>query len=104
MKIIKRNGNKVEFDVTKIENAITKAMIETGERINLRTIKAMANDIKTYFKSINKTPSVEEVQDLVEIKLMKKYPNVAKAYILYRDKHKQQREEGWNLSDLGKNI
>ena len=86
--IIKRDGSKVLFEKRKITKAILNAMWEVHERDpkyepNKTTAQRIANEISKIQK---KTMKVEEVQDLVETKLMdSKHKEVAKAYILYRD-------------------
>lgn len=90
--IIKRDGTKARFDVIKIVNAIQKAAQETNTEIDYEKIRAITNSIE---KSIQQREmTVEEVQDMVEIGLMKEFPQVAKAYILYRDNRNKQREAG----------
>lgn len=80
--VIKRNGWMVDFDFTKIDNAIQKAAQSCGEG----PILVKGSDFN--FKN---PISVEEIQDIVEKWLMKEHPNVAKAYILYRETHNQSR-------------
>ena len=97
--ILKRDGRLVEFDISKIENAISKAMNAVGEQ-EFKTAKKLAqiveNEIDKEFE--DKTPAVEEIQDIVEKVLMKKgYQDVAKAYILYRDKRNKVREMNTSL-------
>lgn len=102
--IIKRDGRAEVFNVDKIITAITKAWIEVGEKVDKRIIKAIATDVQTLVASINGNPTVEEIQDAVELKLADKYPKVAIAYAKYRTRQEIKRTEGWNLSDLGKRI
>ena len=72
--IIKRDGRKTEFDIQKIENAISKAMNAVGEK-EFKTAHKLAcfveEEIDKAFGE-NKTPTVEEIQDIVEKVLMKK--------------------------------
>ena len=80
MKVIKRNGNIVEFDKTKIENAIKKANneVKQKDKANQQEI----NEIINYIINLNKKQiPVEEIQDIIETKLMQfqKY-NLAKNY------------------------
>lgn len=108
--IRKRDGSLRPFDISKIENAITKALAETGEGNRDTAIEvaelahqkviavcvqagtaepgsALAN------KCIDGSPAVEEIQDLVEQALMEKgYFTTAKAYIIYRNERKKLRE------------
>ena len=87
MKVIKRNGSEVTFDSEKITAAITKAnlAVEEKHRLNPEDIQDIT-DIVTYkCGKLGHTPSVEEIQDLVELQIMGHgaYP-LAKAYITYR--------------------
>ena len=98
--IIKRDGRKTEFDIKKIEDAISKAMNAVGER-EFKTAHKLAecveNEINNKFGD-GKTPTVEEIQDIVEKVLMKKgHEDTAKAYILYRDKRNKVRELNTSL-------
>lgn len=94
--IIKRNGEKVPFDVSKIQVAMEKAAKATDERYDLRGFDIIAQHAVRHvqLKYAEDTPTVEGVQDLVEQTLMEfgKY-NVAKTYILYRSEHAQQRAQ-----------
>ena len=95
MKILKRDGTYVDFDKTKIINAINKAFIEVdGQLYEDDTAKDIANDIENYFKYQDGNGcSVEEIQDLVEDYLMRSdRSDVAKAYIRYRYKKEVARE------------
>ena len=84
MKVIKRNGNIVEFDKTKIENAIKKANneVKQDDKANQQEI----NKIINYIINLNKKQiPVEEIQDIIETKLMKMEKfELAKKYIVYR--------------------
>ena len=98
MEIYKRNGQKVLFKVDKIINSIKAAYESVGEtfneedRIYFLTHFNSSNYQDWYVKELGiLIPSVENIQDKVEKLLMKKNPKVAKAYILYRDNHKQAR-------------
>ena len=87
MKVIKRNGSEVTFDPEKITAAITQAnlAVEEKHRLNPEDIQDIT-DIVTYkCGKLGHTPSVEEIQDLVELQIMGHgaYP-LAKAYITYR--------------------
>lgn len=92
--IIKRNGVEVSFDAEKIARAIMKAGVATGEfdapiakRLALRALTLAQQALG------EKTPTVEEIQDIVEeVLLTSPYRKTAKAYILYRDQHARIRE------------
>ena len=89
MYVIKRDGTRVLFDINKIVNAINKAMIQVdGCLYETETAEEIANIIA----SENKDMTVEHIQDLVEKELMRSSrPDVAKAYILYRDQRTKER-------------
>ena len=92
-KIRKRDGRLADYDITKIENAIAKAMMSIGDG-EIKDCKKMARITELYLneKFPDKIPSVEDVQDIVENVLMKNgYEDVAKAYIIYRRDHEKIR-------------
>ncbi len=87
MKIIKRNGSEVVFDINKITKAITKAndAIESESRMTPRQIERIAESVVLACEALGHSPSVEEVQDMVEKQIMAHGAfEVAKAYITYR--------------------
>jgi len=87
MKIIKRNGSEVVFDISKIENAITKAnnAVDESERMTPIQIKRIAQRVELTCQEVNRSLSVEEIQDLVESQIMAHGAyEVAKRYITYR--------------------
>ncbi|MBC7109850.1 MAG: adenosylcobalamin-dependent ribonucleoside-diphosphate reductase, partial [Archaeoglobi archaeon] len=87
--VIKRDGSIQPFDVRRIENAVRKAFQATGVEGNPGEI---AEEVKRRIEG-RETISVEEIQDFVERVLMEKgYPEVAKAYILYRKERENLRE------------
>lgn len=93
MEVIKRNGSRVGFDPHKIEVAILKAFAETRSALT-DDINECAKKIAGEIGSAGRDMSVEDIQDLVEKKLMAtKYKDVAKAYINYRYLHKIAREQ-----------
>lgn len=71
MHIIKRNGSKERFYVKKIINAIMLAMDETEKGKDYHMALKIGNRIYDYYKGNEITPTVEEVQDMVEEKLAK---------------------------------
>lgn len=96
MNIIKRDGRVVDFNEWKIAVAVKKAFVqvdgketESGEKI--------AKDIASYVRFLNKDKAVEEVQDIVEERLMEVRPDVAKAYILYRHERTREREKNTKI-------
>ncbi len=105
-KIIKRDGRIVDFDITKIENAIVKAMMSLGEG-DVRDARKLAKitELELTEKFENKLPSVEDIQDFVEKVLMKNgFENVAKCYILYRKQHEKMRNVSETLMDYKNTI
>ena len=105
-KIIKRDGRIVDFDITKIENAIVKAMMSLGEG-DVRDARKLAKitELELAEKFEEKLPSVEDIQDIVEKVLMRNgFENVAKCYILYRKQHEKMRNVSDTLMDYKNTI
>ena len=87
MKIIKRNGSEVAFDIDKIIIAISKANKTVGEneRMTPMQIQRIAESVVLSCEKLGRSPSVEEVQDMVEKQIMAHGAfEVAKSYITYR--------------------
>ena len=87
MKIIKRNGTEVAFDISKIVMAISKANIEVDEKVRLTPVQIdrIAESVEVACEEMGRSPSVEEIQDLVEKAIMSHGAfEVAKEYITYR--------------------
>ena len=87
MKVIKRNGTEVIFDIGKIIAAITKAneSVEEGARMTPLQIQRIAEFVELSCLKMNRSPSVEEIQDLVEYQIMAHGAyEVAKNYVTYR--------------------
>ena len=107
--IKKRDGRVVDFDITKIENAIAKAFIASGE-VDARDVssvsRAMGLILMSGFRdAADVVPEVEEIQDRVESVLMKAgYPRTAKSYILYRSQHQKVRDTKQTLLDYKKLV
>ncbi|MEM3676449.1 MAG: ATP cone domain-containing protein, partial [Thermoplasmataceae archaeon] len=97
-KIIKRDGTEVDFDKSKITRAIYKAMlsVKTG---SMKEADEIAEKVVREVEKETLKPTVEQIQDKVETVLMaswkkgNRYNEVAKAYILYREKRRAIREE-----------
>ena len=92
--IKKRDGRTVKFDRKKIEKAIEKAGLETGEFDAAQAVE-LTDEILGVLETRNqkRLPSVEDIQDIVEDALIdSKFKKTAKAYIIYRDQHKKLRE------------
>lgn len=98
MKIIKRDGREVEFDQDKICRAVAKAAKSVNEEV---VSKEISDKVA---KQMGINPTVEQVQDLVEIELMKVNPKTAKAYILYREEKAKERTKEWDMTELQRDI
>lgn len=109
-RIKKRDGSIVDFVQEKITTAVEKAMESHG--VNDKSVARSVSDIATFIiedKFSGYTiPSVEQIQDIVEMVLMRQgYHEIAKSYILYRERHKDIREAratGLNLISLIKDY
>ena len=87
MKIIKRSGTETVFDITKITAAITKANkeIPTSDRLSLQQIQEISDNVEQMCLEMRRSPSVEEIQDMVENQIMNKRAfALARKYITYR--------------------
>ena len=87
MKIIKRSGTEVPFDITKIIVAVTKAneSVEARDRLSQEQITQISSAVAERCKALNRAVNVEEIQDMVENELMDAHAhNVARHYITYR--------------------
>lgn len=89
--IIKRDGKREDFSISKIKNAIGKAFNATGIKDEQQLIADITMSVIDKFTA--PTITVEEIQDLVEKELMKNRPEVAKKYIIYRE---------WRNTERGK--
>jgi ribonucleoside-diphosphate reductase alpha chain len=103
LKVEKRNGQIVEFHGEKIEIAVKKAMNETEKGIDEVLAREIADKAMDEFASLEKV-NIEQIQDFVEIELMKTRPEVARKYIIYREERAKLREQGWNMTDLQRDI
>ncbi len=91
-KVIKRDGRLVGLDLTKIINAINKAMAETKEGIDEELSTQIAEEIGEKIRNQIEPMHVEEIQDIVEMKLMSSHrKDVAKRYIIYRNERAKLR-------------
>lgn len=93
MKVIKRDGRKVDFDRDKIKNAVIAAFKEVDGEV-IQSAKDKASEIASYINGLgdNEIP-VEKIQDIVEEKLMaSKRKDVARAYIIYRNERNKLRK------------
>lgn len=97
MEVVKRDGRVVKFDKEKIKTAIGKAFQEVDGELSVYA-KEKCREIANYIESINTKLSVEEIQDIVEQKLMSSNrKDVAKAYIIYRNERSRIRESNSTL-------
>lgn len=105
MKIIKRDGSKVDFELEKIKRAIFKAFKSVDSTISDEKLEYIAQKIvKTIEEKfpVDHTITVEEVQDLVELNLIdENYYREVKSYILYRAKHNMDRKV---ITDFSKYV
>ncbi len=91
LSIIKRDGKREDFSISKIKNAITKAFHATGIHDEDTLIADVTMRVIEQFET--PSVSVEEIQDLVEKELMKVRPEVAKKYIIYREWRNTERDK-----------
>lgn len=103
MRVEKRNGVVVAFEKEKIQKAIEKAMNEVTDGFDEELAIKIAEEAQEKFET-KATVSIEEIQDFVEIQLMRYSPEVAKRYILYRVERAKLREHGWDMTDLQRDI
>ena len=105
MRVIKRDGRKVEFQEDKVKIAVLKAFKQIDEEIT-DYARDKANSIAEYVKAMDKDMNVEEIQDIVEQKLMAcNRKDVAKSYIIYRNDRSREREKNSSLmKKVGKKI
>ena len=100
IKTIKRDGTVVEFSISKISDAITKAFVACGKHVDETVIQLIALRVTSDFQDKVKDGkiSVEDIQDSVEKVLSESgYADVAKAYILYRKQREKVRNVGSTL-------
>lgn len=98
MNVIKRDGREIEFNKEKVYKAIIKSASSINKPEN--SIKDTAEKIANDIEAQNKTLTVEEIQDIVEKKLMaSSHKDVAKAYIQYRQLHKMARSQYQELME-----
>lgn len=105
--VIKRDGKKVDFELSKISKAITKAFESLNKKYHSQTIDFLALMVTADFepKLSNGAVSVEDIQDSVETVLIKGgYADVAKAYILYRKQHEKLRNMKSTILDFKETV
>ena len=95
LRVKKRNGNIVAFDIKKIEDAIEAAFIDVKKEYSKDIIELLALRVTSNFmpKTKDGIITIEDIQDSVEVVLIQaSYDDVAKSYILYRKQHENIRE------------
>lgn len=104
-KIIKRDGSIEKFSKLKIADAVYKSTINSEKGIDKNLGNEIANKVEEIFENSDKSLNVEEIQDLVEVLLMESNrKDVAKHYILYREKRANIRKKPWDMDELQKSI
>lgn len=114
-KIVKRDGRLEDFNAYKIKEAINKAFLACIKDDELSSNKLGLEDLENLFYSVvddlkekfvnDNPPSVEEIQDTVEKKLIEfNYPEIAKKYIIYRNERSKVREKNSSLMNTFKNL
>ena len=101
-KVEKRNGENVDFDKSKIETAVYKALTssEEGGEQEAKEVSGRTFDLLLRRFSREEIPHVEQIQDIVEeVLIMEGYHEAAKNYILYREKRREIREMKGELDD-----
>ena len=96
--IIKRDGKREDFSISKIKNAITKAFSASGITEEQQLVADITMNVISRFS--NPTITVEEIQDLVEKELMKVRPEVAKKYIIYREWRNTERDKKTQMKQV----
>lgn len=105
-KVQKRNGAIVDFDLEKIQQAIGKAAEAVGKKDDIVEF-VLAKDVQVALEErfTDRIPAVEDVQDIVEEKLIQfDYPEIAKAYILYREKRREARADKNVVVEVEKTV
>ena len=108
IQVEKRNGDIIDFDPERIKIAITKANndleYDESPEMNEKDIEYISSKISEEILSIDEevqySINVEEIQDIVERTLSKMFPVTAKKYILYRERHRMQRDAAENLMKM----
>lgn len=106
-KVLKRNGEVVDFKKEKIVEAIYKAAESVGGSDQEKATELTENVVKELIERYNKKtiPAIEEIQDLVETVLIKTgHAKTAKAYILYREQRTKLREKEKLILDINKTM
>ena len=104
--VIKRDGQRAGFDATKIGFAIQRAGAASGEFDAARAVEITDHLAATFGTRFGRrAPSVEEIQDLVELALLSAgFLRTARAYIAYRERHAKLRDDHMTMVDVGASI
>lgn len=97
MKVVKRNGDKVDFDLNKIKIAILKANVEVENGLSGEDVEQIVNNAIFICSQYGDEIHIEQIQDIVEKEITKFNYDVGKAYITYRYKRQLEREKYNNL-------
>jgi len=101
----KRNGEYVPFNPEKIQSAISRAGMATGEFDADEASLLTAQAVKILQHHHNRVPDIEEIQDVVEhVLIMSNYVQTARAYITYREQHNRLRQDRKTLVDVASSI
>jgi ribonucleoside-triphosphate reductase (formate) len=106
-KVHKRDGSEADFDPGKIRNAILQAGQASGEfdDSEARLLTAQVMKVLAHIGQREGTPEIERIQDIVEQALISaNHLKTARAYIVYREQHKQLREERRTLVDVAASV
>ena len=104
IRVIKRDNREVEFEESKIIKAVAKAAADVYGKVDLQYAEKISRQVIELIAAEYDVIEVEEIQDLVELALMKVDGKVAKSYILYRNDRTKLREQGWVMTDLQRDI
>ena len=110
-KVVKRSGEIADYDRNKIEQAIGKAILAVEGRKNPDKAASLTNDVEEHLRVLlagrraHSIPAIEEIQDTVENVLIEnKEVEIAKAYILYRERHNAMRDAKNLMIDISKTM
>ena len=110
-KVVKRSGEIADYDRGKIESAIGKAILAVEGRTNPDKASKLTNDVEERLRVLlagrraHSIPAIEEIQDTVENVLIEnKEVEIAKAYILYRERHNAMRDAKNLMLDISKTM
>ena len=105
IKVAKRDGTVERFDKKKIYNAVFKSSINSKYGTDSELASTIADLIEEKIKNKQIEPAVENIQDEVENLLMSSNrKDVAKKYIIYRDRRTEIRNSKWDMDELQKSI